>query len=111
MKMAGIICEGAERKDLIGISVKPDSFEERCLCKKIFPKVLQNQVVIRIGELFNEPDNTYFVTPDDYDRVKPLIDRMDLKKEIIFKGIECTGAIVGAVVTYYICEAIKNRFA
>lgn len=105
-----LVLEGTERDDLIGISVKPDSLNEKWLCKKIFPKVVKDKVVIRLGALFGEHYNTYLLTPEDYKRVEALINKRETRKDIIKLGTECAGMIIGCIVAGYICEAIKNHF-
>lgn len=108
MKYATLICEGTEQNDYIGISIKPDSPDEKWFYKNINP-VLKDKVIVRLGDLFGEGVNTYLISPEDYERVKPLIDKKKSKKEIVMIAAELVGAVVGAVAAYYICDAIKNR--
>ena len=109
MKAIKLVCEDNLRKDLIGIPVKPDSSDEKWFMKKIVPK-LKDGIVTHLGVLFGEEDNTYFITPEDFERVKILIDKRKSKKEIVMFTSELVGGVVGAIAMYYICDAIKNHF-
>lgn len=108
MKYAECICEGTEPNDYIGVSVKPDSSDEKWFYKNITP-VLKDKVIIRLGSLFGEQNNTYLISSEDYKRVKTLIDKRKSKKEIVMLTAELVGSVVGAIAMYYICDAIKNH--
>lgn len=109
MKYAKLICEGTEEKMGFWVSVKPDSSDEKWFYKNIAP-VLKDKVIIRLGDLFGEEDNTYIISPEDYERVKTLIDKRKSNKEIVTFAAKLIGGVVGAVAMYYICDAIKNHF-
>ena len=108
MKYAKFICEGTEPNDYIWVSVKPDSSDERWFYKNISP-VLKDKVIVRLGALFGEENNTYLISPEDYECVKTLIDKRKSKKEIAMFAAELVGGVVGTIAVCYIFEVIRNR--
>ena len=108
MKNVKLVCEGSERKDLVAVSVMPDSSDEKWLCNEVFPKILKDEVIIHLGALFGESNNTYLLTHEDYDRVKPLIDKRAAKKDFMMFAAETIGLAIVPILVIGIIEGIKK---